>query len=245
MFKLYLIALICFPTTLFAQILVGKVYDAESTVGGAKIINLTQNFMVYADEDGNFKIEANVNDQIAFTTLFHEPQMITLTQKDFNEVMVIELKKKVNELDKVYLNKINERKFDSSKVENQMDTQIKNDIELNPYLYSPPPNTNMDFIAIAGLITKLFKKRKVEEPIQMAKYWELQTFFETDSFFNAKFLSLELNIDEEYHPLFFDFCEAKGIDKTLLLKENQLPLIDTIEQYSHEFLVLIQNYKKD
>jgi alanine-glyoxylate transaminase/serine-glyoxylate transaminase/serine-pyruvate transaminase len=38
---------------------------------------------------------------------------------------------------------------------------------------------------------------------------------------------------------------AKGIDKTLLLKENQLPLIDAIEQYILEFLALIQNYKKD
>jgi hypothetical protein len=103
----------------------------------------------------------------------------------------------------------------------------------------------MDFMAIAGLITKLFKKRKVEEPIQMAEYWELQTLFETDSFFNAQFLSSELNIDEEYHPLFLEFCEAKGIDKTLLLKENQLPLIDAIEQYILEFLALIQNYKKD
>jgi hypothetical protein len=243
--KLYLFILVFLPVTVISQTVSGKVYDAEATVNGAKIINLTQNFMVYADEEGNFKIEASVNDQIAFTTLFHEPLIILITQKDFDDDMVIELKKNVNELDKVYLNKINEKKFESSKVENQMKTQIKKDIELHPYLYSPPPNTNMDFMAIAGLITKLFKKRKVEEPIQMAEYRELQTLFETDSFFNAQFLSSELNIDKEYHPLFLEFCEAKGIDKTLLLKENQLPLIDTIEHYSLEFLDLIQDYKED
>lgn len=241
MFKLYLIALICFPTTLFSQIIRGKVYDAESTVNGAKIINLTQNFMVYADEEGNFKIEAHVNDQIAATTLFHEPQMIILTQKDFDDVMVVELKKKVNELDKVYLNKINEKKFKSSKVENQMHTQIKNDIELRPELYSPPPNLNMDLIAIAGLIAKLFKKRNVSEPIEMITYGELKVFFETDPFFNTQFLTSELKIKTEYHSFFFDFCEAKGIDKKLLLKEHHILLIDTFFQNSKEFLALINN----
>jgi len=191
--------------------------------------------MVYADEEGNFKIEAHINDQIAFTTLFHEPQMIIITGKDFDDVMVIELKKKVNELDKVYLNKINEKKFESSKVENQMNTQIKNDIELHAYLYSPPPNTNMDFMAIAGLITKLFKKRTVEEPIQMADYYDLKTLFESDPYFNSEFLISELKIESQYHPLFIDFCEAKGIEKQLLLTENKLWLAEILVEYSNHF----------
>lgn len=197
--------------------------------------------MVYADEEGNFKIEAHVNDQIAFTTLFHEPQMIIITQKDFDDVMVVELKKTVNELDKVYLNKINEKTFESSKVENQMNTQIKNDIELHPYLYSPPPNTNMDFMAIAGLITKLFKKRTVEEPMQMASYYDLKALFETDEFFNSEYLVSELKIERQYHSLFFDSCEAKGIEKQLLLKENKLLLSETLVQYGKEFLEAIKD----
>lgn len=245
MSKLYLFILVFLPITVISQTVSGKVYDAEVALNGAKIINLTQNLIVYADEEGNFKIVAHVNDQIAFTTLFHEPQMIIITQKDFDNVMVIELMKKVNELDKVYLNKINEKKFESSKVENQLNSQIKNDIELRPELYNPPPNTNMDFLAIGSLIAKLFKKRMVEEPIQFAGYLELRNFFETDAFFNTQFLSSKLNIDEEYHPLFLDFCDAKGIEKTLLLKENQLPLFDTLVAYHKEFSALIQDFKKD
>ena len=245
MLKFYYLILFFFPLSLLSQTLTGKVYDAESTVNAAKIYNITQNSMVYADEEGNFKIEAKINDQIAITTLFHEPQMIVVTQKDFDDVMVIELKKKINELDQVKLNKINEKKFEASKVETQMNTQIKNDLELRPELYSPPPNTNMNFIAIAGLIAKLFKKKNVEEPIPMAKYWEIINLFDTDSFFNAQFLSSQLKIEEEYHPLFFDFCEAKGIEKNLLLQENQMPLIQTLVQYSEEFNTLIEESEKD
>ena len=245
MHKFYCLVFLSLPVTLLSQTITGKVYDAESTVDGAKIYNITQNFMVYADEEGNFKIEANANDQIAITTLFHEPQMIVVTQKDFNDVLVVELKKKVNELDKVYLNKINEKKFDSSKVEGLMHTQIKNDVKLRPELYNPPPKTNMNFIAIAGLIAKLFKKKNVEEPTPMAEYWDLKNLFETDSFINTEFLSSELKIEEEYHPLFIDFCEAKGIEKSLLLKENQMSLIQTLVQYGEEFNALIQESKND
>jgi len=242
--KVFAFLILFTPLSQFSQTISGKIYDAESTVNGAKIFNLTQNLMIYADEDGNFKIKAEPNDQIAISTLFHEPQMLAISQKDFDDVIVIELKKKVNELDDVYLNKIKEKEFESSEVESQMTTQIKKDIELRPELYSPPPNTNMDFIAIAGLIAKLFKKKKVEEPTSVA-YLELRHLFDTDSFFNAQFLSAELKIETEYHPLFIEFCEAKGIEKTLLLKESQLLLIDTLVAYSKEFSTLIENYKKD
>ena len=244
MIKVFAIVVLIIPLTLFSQSIEGKIYDAESTVNGAKIFNLTQNLMVYSDEEGNFQIKANLNDQIAISTLFHEPQMIVLSQKDFDDVIVIELKKTVNELDDVYLNKIKEKEFEVSKTESQMKTQIKNDVVIRPELYTPPPNTNMDFIAIAGLIAKLFKKKKVEEP-STATYGELTHFFETDSFFNEQFLSSELKIDKDYHPLFVDFCEVKGIEQTLLLKENQLPLIDTLVVYGKEFSTLIEDYKKD
>jgi len=242
--KVFAIVVLILPLMLFSQTIKGKIYDAESTVNGAKIFNLTQNLMVYSDEEGNFQIKASINDQIAISTLFHEPQMIVLSKKDFDDVIVIELKKTVNELDDVYLNKIKEKEFEVSKTESQMTTQIKKDVELRPELYTPPPNTNMDFIAIAGLIAKLFKKKKVEEP-STATYGELTHFFETDSFFNEQFLSSELKIDKDYHPLFVDFCEVKGIEQTLLLKENQLPLIDTLVVYGKEFSTLIEEYKKD
>ena len=75
MLKLYCLVVLALPLTLLSQTITGKVYDAESTVDGAKIYNVTQNIMVYADEEGNFKIDANVNDQIAVSTLFHEAQM--------------------------------------------------------------------------------------------------------------------------------------------------------------------------
>jgi hypothetical protein len=99
----------------------------------------------------------------------------------------------------------------------------------------------MDFIAIASLITKLFKKRTVEEPMQMANYYDLKTLFESDSYFNSEFLISELKIESQNHSLFFDFCEAKGIEKQLLLKENKLLLAEILVEYSNQFLETIKD----
>jgi len=243
--KLHCLVFLWLPITLFSQTITGKVYDAESTVSGVKITNITQHISTDSDDNGDFKINGKVNDTILFSSLFHEPQIKIVIPKDFDDVVVVELKKKINELDKVYLNKLNPKKFESTKVESSLQTQVKSDIDEHPYIYNPAPNTNIDFIAIARLIGKLFKKKNIEGSTQLAGYREIKNLFDTDSFFNTQFLSSELKIEKELHPLFIDFCEAKGIAKTLLLKENQMLLIDTLVQYREEFMAMIQENKKE
>jgi hypothetical protein len=102
----------------------------------------------------------------------------------------------------------------------------------------------MDFKAIAGLIAKLFKKKEIV-PSETVTHSELKDFLASNSFFNEEFLITDLNIDKAYHPLFIDYCEAKGIDKKLLRKENQFVLVHTFVQYSEEFLSFIDPLKKN
>lgn len=196
--------------------------------------------MTYTNEEGEFSIQAKINDSIYVSSLFHTKQFKVLEEINFNQTVIIELVKTVNELDEVYLEKINEKKFDSIKTNEQLHVQIKSDIEKNPHLYSPPSNGNMDFIAIAKLIAGLFKNKKKREkeqeiPIVTVKHSEWANFFKEDSFFNEKFLAFDLLILPEHRALFFDYCDAKGVDKNLLKKENQLLLVDTLVRYSKEF----------
>jgi hypothetical protein len=132
--------------------------------------------------------------------------------------------------------KMNAKEFEAMEVENTMIKQLKSDMELQPYLYEPPPILNMDFKAIGALIAKLFKNKNKSEPIIMANYYDLKALFESDPYFNSEFLISELKIESQYHPLFIDFCEAKGIEKRLLLKENKFLLIEILIKYSNEFL---------
>jgi len=224
------------PITVSSQTVSGKVYDDETTVSGVEINNVTKKIMTLTDDDGNFKIKASINDTLVFKSHFHLPQPLIVNQNHFEDVIVIELKTIVNELDKVYVEKMNAKEFEAMEVENTMIKQLKSDMELQPYLYEPPPILNMDFKAIGALIAKLFKNKNKSEPITMANYYDLKALFESDPYFNSEFLISELKIERQYHPLFIDFCEAKGIEKRLLLKENKFLLIEILIKYSDEFL---------
>ncbi|WP_445736897.1 hypothetical protein [Mariniflexile sp.] len=72
--------------------------------------------------------------------------------------MVVELKKIVNNLDEVLLVGKAKKTFNAENYTVDIGLQIKNDIKNNPHLYNTPPSGNIDFVKIASLIGKLFKK---------------------------------------------------------------------------------------
>tara|TARA_R110002050_G_scaffold4573_1_gene22089 strand:- start:67169 stop:67924 length:756 start_codon:yes stop_codon:yes gene_type:complete len=247
MSKIKILLFLILPTTVISQNITGKIYDEESTVKGAKIFNISKNTSTYTDDKGDFKIKASVNDTLVFSSYFHHKKTIALTEKHFNNMIVIELKKAINNLDEVLLtNEIKDTIFNELKYKTDIGMQIKNDMEQNPYKYKPLPSGNLDFIKIASLIGKLFKsKKKKDIPIITTTYKAFDSLFENDDFFNTKLLTNQLHIKEVYKPLFFDYCDAKQLDKKLLKKENHVVLLDSLFYCSTEFLEIIKKSVKD
>lgn len=231
----------------FSQNIQGKIYDDEATVSGVKVINQTKNILTYSDEYGNFKIEASLKDSIVFRSLFHHQKQMVLSAFDFEDILVIELKKAVNDLDEVLIKKEPDVKpFDPVETNTTMKNQILEDIRKNPHLYSKSTNGNMDFKAIAKLIGKLFKSKKPIVPSESnVPYDELVSFFEKDAYFNVKLLKNELHITEDYKYLFLQYCDANGINSKLLLVENRFLLLDSLLKYSEAFLEIINSDQKD
>lgn len=225
----------------------GKVYDDEAIVAGVKVINSTQNILTYTNDKGSFSIEASINDIIVLTSLFHLKKSIVLTKKDFEETVVIELKKAVNDLDEVLIKKEPDFKpFDPVEANATLKNQILEDIKRNPHLY--PTNSMMkgNIFAVIGLIGKLLKSKKPKEDAQtFATYNELVNYFETDAYFTDKFLRTELKIEDDYKYLFLQFCEAHAIDSKLLSVENQFMLLDVLLKCSEEFLEIVNSDQKD
>ncbi|WCO00470.1 carboxypeptidase-like regulatory domain-containing protein [Psychroserpens ponticola] len=241
-----LLYLLLLPISILAQTINGKVYDAETTVKGALVVNVTQNIMTYTNDNGDFKIEAKVKDTLYISSLFHTKTFIKIKKVDFDHVVVIEVKKAINELDAVLLREERERQFDSVKMASQVNSQIKEDIKRNSFKYQPTPSGNMDIIAIIGMVGRLFKSKKpIAEPIIPITYKELSTLFLNDRFFNKDLLVLDLNIPKEYQILFFDYCDAKEIDSKLLAKNKQVDLLEELVICSQEFQKIIEESKKD
>lgn len=230
-----------------AQSVKGIIYEDNTTAKGILIDNTTQNIRTYSDNEGFFTINAKINDTLVFGSLFHEINRIALKPEHFNETIVVELKKVINELNEVHIsNEPVVKEFEAKTYTTEFNNQIKEDIKRRPYLYAPPSSGNIDFIAIAKLIGKLFKRKKSKKKtIQPLTYDDLKSLFESDSFFNLDLLHNELQIPKDYKYLFYEYCDVKEFDKNLLKKENNFLLLDAFMSSSKEFLKILDDYKKD
>lgn len=236
---------------MLSQQLTGKIYDQDAVVKGATIFNTSKSIITHTNDKGNFKIKASVNDTIIFYSLFHKQQTLKLTQSHFNTIIVIELKKTINDLEEVVVtNNPKEKEFIAKLHNENINKQIKNDRKENPHLYESRGKAlsggRADFIKIAELIGKLFKSKKVKPtPIITTSYKELDSLFSNDSFFTNKLLTHELKIPETYKHLFFDFCDAQNINHVLLLKENRFLLLDKLNSCSKKFLIMVSVSKEE
>ncbi|MGR7814592.1 hypothetical protein [Lacinutrix undariae] len=229
-----------------AQTISGMVYDADASVKGVKVYNSSRHTMTYSDERGEYKIAASVNDTLTFKSLFHNEKSYTLKATDFEDFLIIELKKIVNTLDEVYITDAPKfKEFDPVEANETVQQQFKADIKNNPHLYQKSPSGNMDLVAIAGMVAGLFKNKNSSSAPNMASYEDLSAYFKTDTFFTNTLLNEDLNIPETYHPLFLEYCSTKRINTNLLTKENRMLLLDALFNYSAAFLKLVESQKKE
>jgi hypothetical protein len=245
-FRLFLL-LILLTNYAHAQIVNGVIYEDNTTAKRILINNTTQNIRTYSDNEGFFKIKANVKDTLVFGSLFHKIKKIILEQTHFDEPLVIELKKVINELNEVHLtNEPVVKEFEAKAYTARVNNQIKEDIKRRPYLYAPPSSGNFDFIAIAALIGKLFKSNKPkQEAVLPISYTDLKSLFEGDSYFNEYLLFNQLKIPSQYKYLFFEYCETHQLSKDLLKIDTEFLLLNALMTCSKEFLEILENNKKD
>ena len=244
--KIGYILFLLISTTASAQEIIGKVYDAKSVLKNIKVSNITKQNAVYSDDDGIFKIKAELNDSLVFSSIFYKEQRIKVTKDYLDTIFVVELKKATNSLDEVVLKSNPKAKaFNDEEYQSKFGEQLKNDMKNNPHLYGPPASGNMDFVKIIGLIGKLFKKKNKDDVILYATYSDFKNTFEKSSFFNDKLLTKDLKIELNYKFLFFEFCETKQINLELLNEQHQVALLDLLFKTSEEFLTFIERYKQD
>lgn len=248
-FSLIFLFFLSFNFNLPAQTLSGKVYDTKTVVKDMKVINKTQHILTVTNKDGDFSIEAKVNDTISFQSIFYHPLEVVLKQSHFDDINVFEVEEIVSELDEVEIQSEPEQPIFKEETYNQnLQNLIKEDIKRNPGLYqSPNAQYGVDFIYLIGQVIKLFKKKnKHKEPIyQPISYEQIDSLFSKSSFFNKSLMTENLMIPEDKAKLFYDFCSAKGISSELLKEENKMMLLEELVTNSQLFLILIEEYGEE
>ena len=244
-----LLFLLVLPFINNAQTLSGKIYDEKGVVKNIKVYNKTQGRLTLTNTDGDFKIEAKVNDSISFESLFYHKKTVILKDIHFNGVAVFELKEILNELDEVEIIAEPEQPvFKEETYNNDLQNILKEDIKNNPHLYKPANATGgVDILAVIGLVAKRFKDNdKYVAPIyQPITYTQMDSLFNKSDFFNKQLVTDNLKIPEDKTYLFYDFCEAKQISSELLKDENKMMLLEELVLNSQLFLILLEQYGEE
>jgi hypothetical protein len=248
-FLLFFILFLLFIFKLPAQTLSGKVYDTKSVVKDMKVINKTQNILTITNKDGDFSIDAKVNDTISFQSIFYHPLEVVLKQSHFDDINVFEVEEIVSELDEVEIQSEPEQPvFEEETFNKEFRNLIKEDMKRNPHLYMPEEAYyGGNLLALIDLVAKLFKKKnKYKEPIyKPITYKQMDSLFATSSFFNKRLVTENLKIPEDKAKLFYDFCSAKGISSELLKDENKIMLLEELVVNSQLFLILLEEYGEE
>ncbi|MEC3907823.1 hypothetical protein VOI54_12405 [Tamlana sp. 2201CG12-4] len=234
------------PISVFTQNITGKVYDNETTVKGIDVFNISKKTRTHTDDNGNFTIEASINDTLSFHSTFHNPKIIRLTKQDFDAIMIVELRKTVNRLKEILIqNDIQPKDFDDAKEEQKIIETIAEDSKVNPHLYQTSSQYGLDIVRLIGLLGKALKSKKIKDkPVELTKAKTLDSLFQHNAFFNDDLLNNNLSIPVAYKQLFYEYCESQGIDKKLLNKEHQIILLERLVVLSQTYLEYIENSEK-
>ena len=249
MYKLLLCFFLFFISQgIVAQTITGTVYDDKDVVEGILVKNLTTRMVTLTNNEGHFKIDASIQDSISFQGLTHEEKTLVLKEGIAYTDVVIELTRKVNQLDEVIVKKEVAFEFEKKEFTNTFENQIKKHTELYPeqYEFNSNPNANLNFVNIGKRLWKLITKEKRETPpfvpIKLEEYIGL---FKEDVIINDTFLTETVKIPLEFKPLFIDYCISKNVDSELLKEKNKFLLIEEFINLGATFLEMLEAEEED
>ncbi len=231
-----------------AQIITGTVYDDKDVVEGILVKNVTTRMVTLTNGEGHFKIDASVQDSISFQGLTHEEKILILKEGITYTDIVVELTRKINQLDEVIVKKEVAFEFEKKEFTNTFENQIKKHTELYPeqYEFNSNPNANLNFVNIGKRLWKLITKEKRKTPpfvpIKLEEYIGL---FKEDEIINDTFLTETVKIPLEFKPLFIDYCISKNVDSELLKEKNKFLLIEEFINLGAAFLEMLESEEED
>ena len=213
----------------------GSVIYMNIGVPNENVINATSEHATITNDQGLFRINVKVGDQIVFTAVNYNIKVVTITEEILaNNRLVVEVNEKVTELDEVVITPEQQERF----------LEVKNQ-EFKEYEYEIDRGTKVDNIAMSdsekgmqdglnfvNIFRAIFKSQDeaVEEGPKLKVSEVLRQVYD-DSFF-----VVDLNIPQDKINEFLYYCDARMPAKSLLKKENEFQLIDALVNNSKSFL---------
>ncbi|KQC29731.1 carboxypeptidase-like regulatory domain-containing protein [Flagellimonas eckloniae] len=217
------------------QVLRGKVLYRGSNVPNENVINSTSETATITNDDGQFAILVKEGDQLVFTAVNYQLEVITITKEILdNNRLVVEVTEKVTELDEVIISPENQKKFLEVKNEDfkGFEYEIDRGTEVENVAMSRADRGMRDGINFVNIFKALFNSKKEAEgqQVQLKVSEVLRTVYD-DEFFVA-----DLKLPQDKIDAFLIYCDDKVPSQTLLRKENEFQLIDFLVTHSKTYL---------
>ena len=230
----------------------GRVNVETKDVEGITVYNQSTKNGVTTDEKGAFRIDVAENDILAFGALQFKDFSIVIDERIIKSRQVsVRLVEEVNKLDEVIVlpydlsGNVNVD-VEAVKTYNvEMSKIYKGEEDFDDYKFSADNKTKIDDplldenrfrngLNIVNLFN-LFLKKKNKPKTEAERLDEKQS--DIAKRYSASFLKENFNIPTNQTEAFIAFIEDKGYEDSLLLRKNEIFLIEFLEKESQLFLL--------
>jgi hypothetical protein len=217
------------------QPLSGSVIYMNIGVPNENVINETAERATITNDQGLFRINVKVGDQLVFTAVNYNIKVVTVTEEILaNNRLVVEVNEKVTELDEVVITPEQQERFLAVKNQEfkEFEYEIDRGTRVDNIAMTDAEKGMQDGLNFVNIFRAIFKSQNenVEEGPKLKLSEVLRQVYD-DSFF-----VVDLNIPQDKINEFLFYCDDKMPVQSLLKKENEFQLIDALVNNSKSFL---------
>lgn len=216
------------------QWLRGQVLYRGSNVVNENVINTNTQIATITDEDGRFMIQVKSGDQLVFTAVNYQLEIIKITDEILaNNRLVVEVNQKITELDEVVVSPENQEKF--LEVKNEKFKGFEYEIDRSTEVQNIAGTSQNDRIEGRLNFVNIFKAIFQSRNQDTGETIELKVSEVLRKVYDDEFFVVDLSLPQEKIDAFLIYCDDKIPSQSLLKKENEFQLIDFLVTQSKQF----------
>jgi len=231
---LFLTFFLCHSQDDGRQWLRGQVLYRGSNVVNENVINSNTQIATITDGDGRFMIQVKAGDQLVFTAVNYQLEIIKITEEILtNNRLVVEVIEKVTELDEVVVSPENQKRF--LEVKNEQFKGFEYEIDRSTEVQNIAAASQNDRIEGQMNFVNLFKAIFQSRNQDTGETVELKVSQVLRQVYDDEFFVVDLSLAQEKIDAFLIYCDDKIPSQSLLRKENEFQLIDFLVTQSKQF----------
>ncbi|WP_343487731.1 carboxypeptidase-like regulatory domain-containing protein [Allomuricauda sp. d1] len=218
------------------EVLRGQVLYRDSNVANENVVNSTTGRATITDDNGRFVILAKTGDQLVFTAVNYQLEIVTVTDEIMRKKrLVVEVNEKVTELDEVVVSPENQQKF--LEMENErfkkVEYEIDRSTEVENVAYTSQNERIQGQLNFVNIFKALFIPAKGQDGVQREPLKVSEVLRQV---YDDEFFVVDLRLPQDKIDEFLLYCDDRIPSQELLRKDNEFELIDFLVTQSKTFL---------